>query len=1080
MNSLIKRKVLILIFVLLFMPLLIGCFLLPPQNQDPIIASAPVTDATVGQVYTYNVEAIDPDGDPLTYAIPVAPDGMEISEEGIISWIPVAAGTYEVTVEVSDGKTSITQTFTIVVNEQPSTPSPSPPSAIDIEDVAKNILETQNNGTQYFEQLDSQHDPDALQKTVDFLKIQPNVDDAEIGEDEESIWIKYKSGIEGVIYIEPFRFLGDLSASKLYDFNFVRETMRNTVDKNAIILLPFNNIKYYEDESVDDLRNSLMQCDYSENSIETYIGDEVTTDLMRTLSNYEFIYMATHGGIDKNGNLGIGIGEGVNPSSIIKLWTNLTSAPPEILIASATREIVGVSVPFIFFSLNPGFFPPSTYPGSFVYMNACSSYKNSSLADVFLNNGADVYIGWDNIAFLTLGNLHNPEFFEELARPDNTLQQAYNSTFANYYPATVYKDTNNNKKWRVKLLNGEDLGDWADTTANYNLDLIVGGNDQFVLNPSAVTEICTITASAGPNGSISPSGEIFVNHGSDQSFNIAPDIGYIVEDVMVDGSSVGAVDVYTFTNITQNHTISATFSTIETTVDVTYALTVNNALPLQEGILYERWIDLQWENYPEAIGYNIYRSVNQEEYLLIYQTLETTFPGLSDSDVSIGNSYDYYITAYGANWETAPSEIKHLDTWLPCPYLTSPVDNSTITDPNPTFTWNPVGISNFPYGNIYSGSSAFFVHQHISEDSINICRIDFPDLITSNATYYQDENASPLVPENNYFFNTLAWGFDSSGSLIAKSCSHIWEFYYAGDGEDYLIEFEDPNLEQVVRETINKLSGLLYLSDVIGITTLNAYDREIISLGGIHHLQSLQVLGFRDNQVSDISPLSNLINLQGLSFDNNQVSDISVLSNLTNLSGLYFDNNQVSDISVLSNLTSLQALYFDHNQVSDISPLSNLINLQGLGLGGNQVSDISVLSNLTNLQGLNFYYNQVSDISVLSNLTNLQALYFDHNQVSDISPLSNLINLQELGFDNNQVTDISSLQNLINLFSLYFSYNQLSDISALVSNPGLGSGDQIYMEYNYLDLTDGSQNKQDIETLLSRGVSIDYIPQRTP
>jgi len=78
------------------------------------------------------------------------------------------------------------------------------------------------------------------------------------------------------------------------------------------------------------------------------------------------------------------------------------------------------------------------------------------------------------------------------------------------------------------------------------------------------------------------------------------------------------------------------------------------------------------------------------------------------------------------------------------------------------------------------------------------------------------------------------------------------------------------------------------------------------------------------------------------------------------------------------------------------------------------------------------------------------------------------------------VTDISSLQNLINLFSLYFSYNQLSDISALVSNPGLGSGDQIYMEYNYLDLTDGSQNKQDIETLLSRGVSIDYIPQRTP
>jgi lysophospholipase L1-like esterase len=69
----------------------------------------------------------------------------------------------------------------------------------------------------------------------------------------------------------------------------------------------------------------------------------------------------------------------------------------------------------------------------------------------------------------------------------------------------------------------------------------------------------TITASAGANGSISPPGAVSVNQGSNQSFTITPNAGYNIADVLVDGSSVGAVASYTFTNVTANHTISATF-----------------------------------------------------------------------------------------------------------------------------------------------------------------------------------------------------------------------------------------------------------------------------------------------------------------------------------------------------------------------------------------------------------------------------------------------------------------------------------------------------------------------------------------
>jgi hypothetical protein len=70
----------------------------------------------------------------------------------------------------------------------------------------------------------------------------------------------------------------------------------------------------------------------------------------------------------------------------------------------------------------------------------------------------------------------------------------------------------------------------------------------------------TITASAESHGAITPSGSVVVNHGANQSFTMAGDAGYRVQDVSVDSVSVGAVNTYTFTNVTANHSITATFT----------------------------------------------------------------------------------------------------------------------------------------------------------------------------------------------------------------------------------------------------------------------------------------------------------------------------------------------------------------------------------------------------------------------------------------------------------------------------------------------------------------------------------------
>ena len=69
----------------------------------------------------------------------------------------------------------------------------------------------------------------------------------------------------------------------------------------------------------------------------------------------------------------------------------------------------------------------------------------------------------------------------------------------------------------------------------------------------------TIKASSDSNGSISPSERVSVRHGRDQSFTITPNKGYDVAKVLVDGKNVGAVESYTFKNVTKNHTIEAIF-----------------------------------------------------------------------------------------------------------------------------------------------------------------------------------------------------------------------------------------------------------------------------------------------------------------------------------------------------------------------------------------------------------------------------------------------------------------------------------------------------------------------------------------
>lgn len=93
----------------------------------------------------------------------------------------------------------------------------------------------------------------------------------------------------------------------------------------------------------------------------------------------------------------------------------------------------------------------------------------------------------------------------------------------------------------------------------------------------------TITASAGQGGSITPSGAVSVAKGGSQTFTIKPSDNYEIEDVKVDGQSVGKKTEYTFENVTKAHTIAATFTEKAVTLPDSIHEDFNNSEALPAG-----------------------------------------------------------------------------------------------------------------------------------------------------------------------------------------------------------------------------------------------------------------------------------------------------------------------------------------------------------------------------------------------------------------------------------------------------------------------------------------------------------------
>jgi Leucine-rich repeat (LRR) protein len=107
-------------------------------------------------------------------------------------------------------------------------------------------------------------------------------------------------------------------------------------------------------------------------------------------------------------------------------------------------------------------------------------------------------------------------------------------------------------------------------------------------------------------------------------------------------------------------------------------------------------------------------------------------------------------------------------------------------------------------------------------------------------------------------------------------------------------------------------------------------------------------------------------------------------------------------------------------------------------------------------------------------LAELTILRAELSDITDLSGLEYCTNLTVLLLFGDQISDLSPLANLTSLINLYLNNNQISDLSPLLENSGLGEGDVVTITDNNLDLSEGSEDMENIGALEDRGITVSY------
>ena len=317
---------------------------------------------------------------------------------------------------------------------------------------------------------------------------------------------------------------------------------------------------------------------------ETVILDEPNNQTLTTTTDNNGIYNFT------------GLHDGtytVAPSS----WENYA-------VATATVTVNGVDITNVNFTITPYSISANAGPGGIIAPSGNTIVANGGSQTYTITPSLGSYIADVKVDGASVGPVDTYTF------SDVTADHAISADFELLHSISGIMSTSIGTAISGDLitLNGANNQTWTATTdsnGNYSFTGLHNGTytvtpgtwENYAVAPAAVivngADITnlnftitpySISANAGPGGIIAPSGNTIVANGGSQTYTITLSPGYYVNDVQVDGVSVGPVPTYTFSNVTADHVISASFVTY---IDVSSQVSATGT-----GFLYSRLLRL--------------------------------------------------------------------------------------------------------------------------------------------------------------------------------------------------------------------------------------------------------------------------------------------------------------------------------------------------------------------------------------------------------------------------------------------------------------------------------------------------------
>jgi len=202
--------------------------------------------------------------------------------------------------------------------------------------------------------------------------------------------------------------------------------------------------------------------------------------------------------------------------------------------------------------------------------------------------------------------------------------------------------------------------------------------------------------------------------------------------------------------------------------------------------------------------------------------------------------------------------------------------------------------------------------------------------------------------------------------------------------QEQIVIFEDPSLEKMMREQIDKPEGDITPVDMemVYSININCDETPVYELDGLEYALNLNDFTYRNGTLKSLDPIGKLKNMGYINISYSKVEAVMQPFETPTLSRISFIETSISDFDFLKNVTTFTNVTISRCGISSIAFMKDWLALETLNISYNKISNIEPIMQLKFLKELTVYEdldNKIIDRGLLETLVG-RGVLVDYNK----------------------------------------------------------------------------------------------------